>query len=865
MIRSSWYLVLVLVAGVAFVPATSNAFSLFPTREEVEVGRLLRNASLYLERGDYKTAIQLIEEARRKPTFKDNLATITPLTRAYIAIGRYDDAMALVDRIEEGKFESKLSPDNRKHIASIFRIGLHTRMGRCQEAQKEILPLWEALNSGELNSILPGIQLADFEYALAALFLECGDHTNGLRIAKKAYDDAMMYFADAPFSEERKNRFRELAKGTYLAMLGKVSFDLGHYGEALQQINSSRASARLFISEDTKPILKVDRLRIQALNRLGRHEEALKGLETTLPTALKVLGETDTVRVSLLAEQGYTLLLLGRLQEAARSWELLVPAAEKIRAEGSASPNDRRALFGEWVSYYRMLANAHFKLGNVERAFELAELSKARTLLESLASHDANESELLAADEKNALKQLGYTLSAIGNQLLQQSDASKRLELEIQERDVRAKLAGMRAALTAKYPKFAEMNNVKIVSRADAELLPPKTAFVSYLVVPHQPFNAVDAESEVIAFVLTGNDEAARIIPLGQFNQLSDAVQRYRQELSNGNSSPHSPLAKMFAERLVTPLIPALGNTTEWIISPDAGLSLLPFETLPVGGEPLIATRDIGYIQSLSVLARVKARQKAYRSLERQPLFAMGAAIYTTDTGPAPARTAQDVIGQNERDILKVYSSDYGNPAHTAAMLSTMNVKWVNLPGTEKEIAAVTELFPGSAIYMKENATEAKLLELNKQGELTRYRYLLFAAHGYLSTEVPELSALVLGQVNKAPGTDGFITAAKWSGYNIKSDLIVMSACNTGVGKVILGEGVMGLPYALYVAGNRSTVMSLWPVSDIGTSKFMQGFFSRLKAGMSQTQALSETKREFIKHKDFGNPFYWAPFVLYGL
>ncbi len=92
----------------------------------------------------------------------------------------------------------------------------------------------------------------------------------------------------------------------------------------------------------------------------------------------------------------------------------------------------------------------------------------------------------------------------------------------------------------------------------------------------------------------------------------------------------------------------------------------------------------------------------------------------------------------------------------------------------------------------------------------------------------------------------------------------MLSACNTGVGKVVQGEGVMGLSYALYVAGNKNTVLSLWPVVDESTALFMTRFFERLKSGMPQTQALGETKREFLKHPQFNKPAFWAPFVMYG-
>jgi len=195
-----------------------------------------------------------------------------------------------------------------------------------------------------------------------------------------------------------------------------------------------------------------------------------------------------------------------------------------------------------------------------------------------------------------------------------------------------------------------------------------------------------------------------------------------------------------------------------------------------------------------------------------------------------------------------------------------LDIKWKTLPGTLQELEQLGKLFKNSQIYKKAEATESKLQSLNQQGVLANYRYIVFSAHGYLSPQVPELSAIVLGQVNNPAGIDGYVTAGEWPGYNLKSDLMVLSACETGLGEVISGEGVMGLPYALYVAGNKNTILTLWSISDKVTAAFVRSFFAKLKAGMGQVEALTATKRAFLnKGGRYANPVYWAAFVLYGV
>jgi CHAT domain-containing protein len=200
-----------------------------------------------------------------------------------------------------------------------------------------------------------------------------------------------------------------------------------------------------------------------------------------------------------------------------------------------------------------------------------------------------------------------------------------------------------------------------------------------------------------------------------------------------------------------------------------------------------------------------------------------------------------------------------------AEQLKDLDPLWNELPGTETEIRGVAKLFPNSSsTYLGAQATEQQLQLLNTKGDLQNYKYLLLSAHGYLSAERPALSSIVLGLRNRTPEADGYVTASEWPGYDLKSDLTVLSACDSGVGKVVGGEGVMGLPFALFVAGNVNTILTLWPVDDQASAEFVRSLFEKLKKGETATEALAHTKREFIKSKQFNHPRYWAPYVLVG-
>ena len=284
-------------------------------------------------------------------------------------------------------------------------------------------------------------------------------------------------------------------------------------------------------------------------------------------------------------------------------------------------------------------------------------------------------------------------------------------------------------------------------------------------------------------------------------------------------------------------------------------------------------------MQSFAVYALLKQREAEYAQLPRaKELFAMGNAVYSEgwadNRGMKRANGARGFESpERNASVIKTGSLDSAAPLKPAAEQYAIDrLNWKNLPGTAREIKAISAVFADNSkgagtqvdSYQGLDASEDKLQKLNQAGKLQDYRYLLFSAHGYLAQN-PALSALVLSQKGNPEGIDGYISASEWPLYDLKSDLTVLSACDTGVGKTQAGESVMGLPYALFVAGNKNTILTLWPVDDDATAEFMRRFFTKLKGGTAQSVALSQTKQEFMQHAQWSHPKYWAAFVLYGV
>jgi CHAT domain-containing protein len=215
-------------------------------------------------------------------------------------------------------------------------------------------------------------------------------------------------------------------------------------------------------------------------------------------------------------------------------------------------------------------------------------------------------------------------------------------------------------------------------------------------------------------------------------------------------------------------------------------------------------------------------------------------AVSTTPEGD----TAESELGAVERGIFDLEG-----------------IELAPLPGANDEVRVVGETFGDASVVMfGEQAQESVV----KAEPLDRYRVLHFAVHGLVSTSFPERSALVLHS-DPAAGEDGLLQAREVSRLTLDADLVTLSACDTGSGRIRGQEGVAALVRPFLVAGARSVVANLWQADDDFTLRLMTEFYQRLAAGADKGAALRDAKLEVIRRfGDEATPFRWAGFVLVG-
>jgi CHAT domain-containing protein/Tfp pilus assembly protein PilF len=497
-------------------------------------------------------------------------------------------------------------------------------------------------------------------------------------------------------------------------------------------------------------------------------------------------------------------------------------------------------------------------------AFYFAELTKARTLLEAMAvaarKHDEPEvSRDIKIKEESVLKQLSEIEDnweaaykkgeTVFNKLLKRKEGLDR------------ELNSLISEIRTKYPKYAALKYPKPITAGELSL----------------------KENEVlIEFALTGDEGYVFVIRKGGTNrihkinisesELAGKIKQFIEPLSTGRHADFSvKSAKELYNVLLSDALKDVKDTERLIIVPDGILGLLPFEALVIKeGKDFRDSLYVGdkwtitYTQSATALALTRFLKP---SMAVKPFFAIGNPVYDKSDpryiaykqGKMQPLVIKDLKQYAYRGITVLPKSDI-----TGDTIVWEDVVYPPLPETEDEIKAIAKLFgikpEQPDVLLGVPATETNF----RNAALKDYRYLHFATHADLPGKVQGIKEpfIILGQVENRGKDDGFLLLSEVLELKLNADMVVLSACSTGRGKMMEGEGVANFARAFQHAGARSVVVSLWEVASDPAVEYMKIFYGYLKSGKSRAEALMLSRKE-IKTK-YPNPFYWSVFVLYG-
>lgn len=325
------------------------------------------------------------------------------------------------------------------------------------------------------------------------------------------------------------------------------------------------------------------------------------------------------------------------------------------------------------------------------------------------------------------------------------------------------------------------------------------------------------------------------------------ALRNYYRSYSSNNSSELFTL-KRYSYQLYKDLIEPMTSKIKdknLIIIPDRILYYLPFEML------ISDTTEITTIQNFkNINFLIKEHSISYT-----PSLSLS---YYLDK-KEPVKT-NDVLMVGRSIFSEVQRGD--ELFSSREMLSQIE-NLHDLPGVENELKSIAENIDKNCfvkILLNENANEQ---QLKKEIGLKEFKYIHIATHGFADDSTPQFSSLVLN-TNDRSSEDGLLQSYEIASLDINTDLTVLSACNTGLGKLYSGEGMIGLNQSFFIAGSKSLCLTLWSISDASTSSFMNYFYSNLSAGMTKREALRQAKLSLMSDEKYSSPYYWAPYILSG-
>ena len=493
-------------------------------------------------------------------------------------------------------------------------------------------------------------------------------------------------------------------------------------------------------------------------------------------------------------------------------------------------------------------------------------LQRKGRVLDAISGDIANLRERLNEQDRTLLDQL----AAIRNQQSSLSNLALQGKMVSEYPNEMARLKAEAQTLEAKISiQSAEFKTkAQPITLAGIQQAVPKDAALVEFAV-YRPFNPKAQQwadkwgaARYIVYVLRPQGEPLSI-ELGEAAAIDRRISELQKALTDPASNTVLHLARQLDEQLMRPVRKLLGKTRTVFLSPDGALNLLPFGALvDENNRYLIKDYAFTYLSSGRDLLRLQTKVQSQNP---------GVIIGDVDFGVAgnPIQTAAVDSGASNRRSSTFVSGVFGS-----------------LPGTGMEAREINKILPAAKVLMGKEATEGAIKKLNSP------RILHVATHGFFLPDLQEMpddllksqssdgadrmpvtenpllrSGLALANANRleSAGEDGVLTALEASGLNLwGTRLVVLSACETGLGDVQNGEGVFGLRRTLVIAGSESQIMTLWKVDDLATKDLMVGYYRRLVSKEGRSEALRQAQLAMLSDPKRQHPFYWASFIASG-
>ena len=757
-------------------------------------------------------------------------------------------------------------------------------------------------------------QLSGSQFAMGQMELALKSLEESLEITRRAgsqYDEAVIlhnmghYYELLGFfdkglellnqSAEMKQKISDIqGLAETLAVTGTLYQQIGNYTKSIEALNKSRELKKSAKMPYYDADIGMARLYLE-LGDLDKAAEKLESaqsfvLEGALALKKKELDDAEKSFAQELEKSTKSNDLIGlfesntglgiiyeqkkEFEKAKAHFQQAIDNVEKLR---DSLPDARRSNFYDSavryfkrITPYKGMTRVLLKMGDNEGSFQFAESSKARAFSEAMSSRSKTQSQNVpqkVLDEDKDIN-LEYAGSIKGLEVAQKSpDKTELQKAEKRFEEAKAKRNTYIARLRKDFPIFAASKYPLPMPAGQLKLSPDEWAL---------EYDVTD--SGMCIYLLNGPKVVHAELKPVTSEELLSLVRKFRSRVEVGSSGASivdqlknfdfDTGQKLYSILLgdVAARIPK--NSVVFIV-PDDILGALPFEmlsqkndakvnvsdsTIKVEGADFFGDRyNVIYSQSLSAMT-------IDRSLQKEPNKETVGLLFADPVFQLSDLRSQQVKAHK---TASKNSDFYVDAAKTMASMEGTGVRFDRLERTASLDGSLKEIFNNRLdSYIGLEATKINLID--KLGpRLKDYKNIIFATHGYFGTKLHSVlePALILTLVPE--GTDGFLRMSDVLNMNLNADVVALTACQSGMGKSVSGEGVMGLGRAFQYAGSRTVVMSLWNVSEKPSVMLVESLFRRLKEGYKKPMAL-KMARDDVRAQGYDHPYFWAGFVLNG-
>jgi CHAT domain-containing protein len=496
-------------------------------------------------------------------------------------------------------------------------------------------------------------------------------------------------------------------------------------------------------------------------------------------------------------------------------------------------------------------------------ALQTAEKSRARSMLENLSLSEADFIKDADAETVGREKEIRFLLNAKADDLTdllnQNAEKSETGKLGKEISELQSELEEIKAKLKENSPLYSAIKNPAPfdVGEFQKNVLDDDSLLLEFSFGKEESYLWLIGKNEFGSYVLPPRGQIESKIQilrelLASREKLKDeSIEDYQTRVKKADED-YSKIAKELSRELFGQVAGKFGNK-RLIIVPDGKLGYFPVSALPLPDsekdEPILLSNEVVYEPSASTLSILAKNNKQINPASKSLLIFSDPVFSAEDSRLSPENKT-DLNVQNET----------GEKFRFVESLNSL----VRLDASKTEADSIIEILGNTNAdnFSGFSANRDRLLETNAAD----YKILHFATHGLIDESRPELSGIILSRFDEnGQQLDEFFRLHDIYGMNLKSDLVVLSACNTGIGKQVRGEGLMSLNNAFLSVGAKSVMSSLWKVEDGATLELMKNFYEAMaNERLSPSKALQKAQIKMQKSNRYNSPFYWAAFTVQG-